>query len=198
MSRDGSHRPDQPECHKNLSVYQGRGDSADVAGQVHDLDISGGGTQVQLCKIAENQDQERPRPGSVEPVIGSDGQGGEQNDRHLLPRRNVPPFLREVVLPQDYHRHQRQDEKKQPLEIALIHRQLQLCTEIGSDDRQHRRRRSQLPVHIAAADETPRGNRGPEAGGELVCPECQMRRKPGKKIGRKRDHPASARDSVYY
>ena len=198
MSRDGRHRPDQPKRHKDLPVQQGCRNAADVAGEIHDLDISRGGAQVQLREIAEDQNQECSRPRSVESVIGSDDQGGKQHDCHLLSRCDVPSLLREAVLSQDNQRHQRQHEKKQPLEVVLIHRQLKLGAEIGSDDRQHRRWRGQLPVHKTAADEAGRGNGGPDTGRELVCPQRQMRRKAGKKIGRKRDHPASARDAVHH
>ena len=109
-ARDGA---DEAENEKDLAAHQACDQRTDVGGEIHELDVAARRAHVELGKIAENEQQERPGAGPVEAVVRADDEGGEVHDRHLLFGLDVAALLRQLPLAQHDEGHDRQHDEQQ-------------------------------------------------------------------------------------
>ena len=99
-------------------------------------------------------------------------------------------------MPQNDNGDDGQHREQQPFQKALIHRQLQPRPEMGAEQRQRDGGQAKLPVNIAVSDKAGCGDRGSDAGGELVRAQREVRGEPRQKIGGHGNDPAAPGDGV--
>lgn len=192
---DGAWDADQED---GLAVQDEDHEGGDVRRQVDDLRLAAGGFDAELCEDGEGDDEEGAGAWTVEAIIETDDERGEDGS-HVHFRgvrlRFFDIVVEDVAVQDDEGGHGQDDEEDRD-EDLLRDEEADPGADRGADDSCDDGRNGKLPVDEAFADETNGRDGGATAAGKLVGADGVMRREAGEQIGRKGNQTATSADGV--